>query len=144
MKKEVQLMEKEKKTFVNWVKEHKKELIIAGVSIAAIIAVIIGIKNHTALEEAWASLRKLVEKKPDVIPVSNTLSVADVTPVKDIVEINIATADRIPHDVAQHLRNLPEGWKASAEKIATAADHGYDLLPGQTWVEAYKTGGLVA
>ncbi len=47
-----QLMEKEKKTFVDWVKEHKKELIIAGVSIAAIIAVIVGIKNHKALEEA--------------------------------------------------------------------------------------------
>lgn len=137
-------MEKEKKTLVNWVKEHKKELIIAGVSIVVIIAVIIGIKNHTALEDAWASLRKLVEKKPDVIPVSNTASVAEFTPIKDIMEINIVTADRIPHDVAGHLRNLPEGWKASAEKIATAAEHGYDLLPGQTWVEAYRTGGLAA
>lgn len=137
-------MEKEKKVFVDWVKEHKKELIIAGVSIAAIIAVIIGIKNHAALEEAWTSLRKLVEKKPDVIPVSNTVSVAEITPVKDIMEINIMMAERIPHDVAEHLRNLPEGWKASAEKIATAAEHGYDLLPGQTWVEAYRTGRFAA
>lgn len=139
-----QLMEKEKKLFVDWIKEHKKELIIAGVSIAAIIAVIVGIKNHKALEEVWASLRKLVEKTPEVIPVAKLMSVTEVTPVKDIVEINIVTADRIPHDVAEHLRNLPEGWKASAEKIATAAEHGYDLLPGQTWVEAYRTGGLVA
>lgn len=54
------------------------------------------------------------------------------------------TAERIPHDVAEHLRNLPNGWKASAEKIATAAEHGYDLRPGQTWVEAYRTGGLAA
>ena len=137
-------MEKEKKTFVDWIKEHKKELIIAGVSIATIIAVIVGIKNHKALEEAWASLRKLVEKTPEMIPVAKLMSVTEVTPVKDIVEINIVTADRIPHDVAEHLRNLPEGWKASAEKIATAAEHGYDLLPGQTWVEAYRTGGLTA
>ena len=144
MKKEGQLMEKEKKTFVDWIKEHKKELIIAGVSIATIIAVIVGIKNHKALEEAWASLRKLVEKKPEMIPVAKLMSVTEVTPVKDIVEINIVTADRIPHDVAEHLRNLPEGWKASAEKIATTAEHGYDLLPGQTWVEAYRTGGLTA
>ncbi len=144
MKKEGQLMEKEKKTFVDWIKEHKKELIIAGVSIATIIAVIVGIKNHKALEEAWASLRKLVEKTPEMIPVAKLMSVTEVTPVKDIVEINIVTADRIPHDVAEHLRNLPEGWKASAEKIATAAEHGYDLLPGQTWVEAYRTGGLTA
>ena len=137
-------MEKEKKTFVQWVKEHKKELIIAGVSIAAIIAVIIGIKNHKALEEAWASLRKLVEKTPEYIPVEKTVAVTEAVPVKDIVEINIVTTDRIPHDVAEHLRNLPEGWKASAEKIAKAAEHGYDLLPGQTWVEAYRTGGLAA
>ena len=137
-------MEKEKKTFVDWIKEHKRELIIAGVSIAAIIAVIIGIKNHKALEEAWSSLRKLVEKNPEAIPTVNTATIAEVTPVKDIVEINIVTADRIPHDVAEHLRNLPEGWKASAEKIATAAEHGYDLSPGQTWVETYRTGGLAA
>lgn len=135
-------MEKEKKTFVDWIKEHKRELIIAGVSIAAIIAVIIGIKNHKALEETWASLRKLVEKTPEAIPIVNT--VTEVTPLKDIVEINIVTTDRRPYDVAEHLRNLPEGWKASAEKIATAAEHGYDLLPGQTWVEAYRIGGFAA
>ena len=139
-----QLMEKEKKTFLDWIKKHKKELIIAGVSIAAIIAVIVGIKNHKALEEAWSSLRKLVEKTPETIHVKKQMPITEVTPVKDSVEINIVTADRIPHDVAEHLRNLPEGWKASVEKIATAAEHGYDLLPGQTWVEAYRTGGLTA
>lgn len=137
-------MENEKKTFVDWIKEHKKELIIAGVSIAAIIAVIIGIKNHKALEEAWASLRKLVEKAPETMPVAKSVPDTDVLPVKEIVEINIISADRMPHDVAEHLRNLPEGRKASAQKIATAAEHGYDLLPGQTWVEAYRTGGLAA
>lgn len=137
-------MENEKKTFVDWIKEHKKELIITGVSIAAIIAVIIGIKNHKALEEAWASLRKLVEKAPETMPVAKSVPDTDVLPVKEIVEINIISADRMPHDVAEHLRNLPEGRKASAQKIATAAEHGYDLLPGQTWVEAYRTGGLAA
>lgn len=133
-------MEKEEKTFVNWVKKHKKQLIIAGVSTAAIISIIVGIENQKALEEVWASLRKLIEKKPDVISVvDNTVSITEVTPVKDIV-----TTGKIPHDVAEHLRNLPEGWKASAEKIATAAEHGYDLLPGQTWVETYRTGKLAA
>lgn len=137
-------MEKEKRTFVEWVKEHKKELIIAGVSIAAIITVIIGIKNHKALEETWASLKKLTEKTPECIPVEKPITVIDVVPVKNIAEINIVTTEKMPHDVAEHLRNLPEGWKASAEKIEKAAEHGFNLLPGQTWVEAYKTGGLAA
>lgn len=134
-----QLMEKEKRTYVDWIREHKTQLIIAGVSTAAIIAAIIGIENHKVLEETWASFRKLVEKKPDVISVDNMVSVTGVLPVKDIV-----ATGKIPHNVVEHLRNLPEGWKASAEKIATAAEHGYDLLPGQTWVEAYRTGKLAA
>lgn len=137
-------MENEKKTFMDWIKEHKKELIIAGIGIASIITIIVGIKNHKTLEETWASLKKLVEKTPETVPSIKSVLVTEVAPVKDIVDINIVTVDRIPHDVTEHLRNLPEGWKASAEKIATAAEHGYELLPGQTWVEAYRTGGIAA
>lgn len=137
-------MENEKKTFVDWIKAHKKELIIAGVSIVAIIAAVIGIKNHKDLEKAWASLRKIVEKTPKTIPVKKTVPVTGDVPVKKIVDINIIPAEKVPHDVVEHLRNLPEGWRASEQKIATAAEHGYNLLPGQTWVESYKTGGVAA
>lgn len=135
-------MENEKKTFVDWIKAHKKELIIAGVSIVAIIAAVIGIKNHKDLEKAWASLRKIVEKTPKTIPVKKTVPVTGDVPVKKIVDI--IPAEKVPHDVVEHLRNLPEGWRASEQKIATAAEHGYNLLPGQTWVESYKTGGVAA
>lgn len=144
MKKEVKLMEKEKMTFANWIKRHKKELIIAGLSITAIIALIIGIKNRKALEQAWASLIELVEKKPDSISVKKPVVAPRVTSIEDPLEIGAVSTSRIPHDVAEHLRNLPKGWEASVEKIATAAEHGYNLLPGQTWVEAYRTGGLAA
>ena len=137
-------MEKDKKTFLDWIKKHKKELIIAGVCVAAIIAVIMGIKNREALGEAWSSLRKLVEKTPEAIPTVNSASNVQVMQAKVIEEVDSLRIDKIPHDVAEHLRNLPEGWKASAEKIATAAEHGYNLRPGQTWVEAYRTGGFAA
>lgn len=137
-------MRKEEKTFVDWVKEHKKQLIIAGVSCAVIITVVIGIEDHKVFEGTRASFRRLIRKKPEVIPVDNMVSVVEVTPIKDIVEINIEKTGKRSHAVAEHLRNLPEGRKASAEKIATAAEHGYDLLSGQTWVEAYRTGVLVA
>ena len=43
-------MEEQKKTCITWVKEHKKELIIAGVSVSAIILTILGLKNQKALE----------------------------------------------------------------------------------------------
>ena len=58
-------MEKEKKSLVNWIKEHKTQLIIAGISITTIVAIILGIKNRQALEEAWSSLKRVAEKVPD-------------------------------------------------------------------------------
>lgn len=135
-------MEKEKKTFVDWINEHKKELIIAGVSIATIIAVIIRTKNDKALEKAWEPIRKLVEKAPETM--TKSVSVADVVPENEIGEVNIISAGRASHDVAGHFRNLPKGQKASAQKIATAAEHGCDLPPGKTLVEGYRTGGMTA
>lgn len=37
----------------------------------------------------------------------------------------------------KHKRKLPDGWKASPEKIATAKENGFDLQPGETWVDDY-------
>ena len=37
----------------------------------------------------------------------------------------------------KHIRKLPNGWKPSPEKIATAKENGFDLGPGETWVESY-------
>ncbi len=137
-------MEKEKKTLVDWVKNHKRELIIAGVSITAIIAVIIGIENHKALEEAWKSLSRLVAKTPEAILTVQASPVTEDTSVKEIAKISMEITNRAPHYVSEHVRNLPKGRNASIEKISSAAKHGYNLLPGQTWVEAYRTGGLAA
>ena len=52
--------------------------------------------------------------------------------------------ERVPFDVRSHLRNLPEGMNASMEKVRTALEHGYELQPGQTWVESYTKGTKVA
>ena len=53
-------------------------------------------------------------------------------------------ASLVPFEVDPHIRDLHPGWHASAEKIATAAAHGFDLKDGQTWVEAYIKGGAAA
>lgn len=37
----------------------------------------------------------------------------------------------------KHIRKLPNGWKPSPEKIATAKENGFDLGPGETWVDSY-------
>lgn len=61
-----------------------------------------------------------------------------------VLIINETHTTQTPYDVSEHIRNLHEGWKASAEKIATAAEHGYDLKLGQTWVEAHIKGMIAA
>lgn len=139
-----QLMKKENYKILNWIKEHKVELIIGGLCIAGIVAIIISEKNRQEMEDEWVTLSKQVRKTLKAVKEVDVVSVVEDTPVKDLVENNVVKIDRIPHDVSEHLRNLPQGWKASEEKIATAVEHGYNLVPGQTWVEAYKTGGLAA
>ena len=137
-------MKKEKKKIVDWIKEHKAELIIAGVSVSALVMLILGIKNKETLEEFWSSLKRVTGEKSISIDNEVLNSMSETFPVQEIPMNNIILIERIPHNVDSHLRNLPEGWRASAEKIATAAEHGYELLPGQTWVEAYRTGGVAA
>ena len=132
-------MEKEKKAFVNWVKKHKKELITAGVSVTIIITVILGIKNRKVLERKWASLKKLVEKNPQDISEIKVAPISKIAPIQDIVIDRTVSIARTPHDVRGHIRNLPEGRKASADKIVR-----YNLKPGQTWVDSYRTGRLGA
>ena len=55
-------MEKDKKGFVKWVKEHKDQLALAGVSVAAVIAVILGLKNKDSITNVWLTLKDEIEK----------------------------------------------------------------------------------
>ena len=50
----------------------------------------------------------------------------------------------VPQEIKSHIRNLPKGWNASAEKLAIAAEKGYLLLPGQTWVDSYTRNRISA
>lgn len=144
-------MEEEKKGFVAWVKAHKKELIIAGVSIGAIIAVALGIKNKDALMKMWGTLMDSI--KEPVTPVSKLTEAAPITSVINITDVkenhvvNLSNVNRTiqyPFDVSKHIRNLHPGWNASAEKIAEAEMLGIVLQPGQTIVDGYTKGGMAA
>lgn len=52
----------EKKGFIAWVKEHKTELLFAGISISSLLLTILGIKNKDAIISLWESLKKEIEK----------------------------------------------------------------------------------
>jgi len=147
-------MEEQKRGFTQWVKANKKELIIAGVSIAAIIGIIVGIKNKDSIITLWESLKKSVDNSPVKIStapqkVVNSLvhepaQVVEVVSATKTIKFPSNHNTRVPFEVCDHIRNLPNGWHASAEKIATAAEHGYNIQQGQTWVDTYTKGVFVA
>lgn len=139
----------EKKRFIQWVKVHKKELIIAGVSIAVIVVIIVGSKNKDSIDTLWVSLRKKLNQslvKTTSIKKTCCGSLSEVERVLQAENIQFPASRNLQssYNVCGHIRNLPEGWHASAEKKATAARRGYKLKTGQTWIDSYTKGLAVA
>lgn len=52
----------EKNRVIAWVKEHKSQLLLAGVSITTVFLTVMGIKNKDALTDLWKSLKIQIEK----------------------------------------------------------------------------------
>ena len=52
--------QKEKASILEWIQEHKKELIISGISITAAVLIVLGIKNRDSLSAYWEQLKKRV------------------------------------------------------------------------------------
>lgn len=48
----------ENNKFISWVKHHKTELIIAGISVTTLIGIILGIKNKESIKKLWDTLEK--------------------------------------------------------------------------------------
>ncbi len=138
-------MQEKKNTFLEWINIHKKELIIAGISITTIIAIILGLKNRASIESYWKSLQQLLEKENH-----NNNSIARTPVIKhsnipsDSINNNIIPFSKSPHLVREHIRTLPNGHNASMSKLEIAKNKGIQLLPGQTIVNSYTTGGGVA
>jgi len=135
---------KDRKGVIRWIKEHKKELIIAGISIGTLI--ILGIKNRAAIKALWYSLRKVV--KHPAVKVTETVTKVMVEmpqePINEVITAVTSNSDTIPFEVSRHIRNLPDGWHASPEKVAEALKNNILLMDGQTWVDSYMKGSVAA
>jgi hypothetical protein len=137
-----------------WVKKHKKELIIAGISISAIIGLILGIKNRESIMQIWKSLKLAIKKqlikdiklirKPAITSITNSMPVNEVVQVIEKTPVDVISIKKTPSIVNEHIRNLPIGWKASKGKIREAAERGIDLNLGQTLVGSFIRGGVSA
>ena len=72
------------------------------------------------------------------------LRILEIEKIPVVEATEVTRSIQYPFDVSEHIRNLPPGWKASAEKMAEAEMLGITLLPGQTIVDGYTKGGLAA
>ncbi len=133
-------MKESKRKGIEWIKEHKTELILSGISIGAIIVLILQMKNRTMIEEKIKELKEIIKNMRETPKLIGEMEGTEEI-CKSVFKENVV---RAPHDVKMHPRNLPVGYKPSAKKIEAAARYKYELLPGQTFVEAYRTGGKVA
>lgn len=52
----------DKKGFIAWIKAHKKQLILAGISITTVIAIVVGIKNKSEIIKLWNALREKIKR----------------------------------------------------------------------------------
>lgn len=136
----------ERKDLIQWIKGHKKQLIIAGISIGTLIMIILGIKNRVAIKAVWDSLKEVV-KHPTVKATEEVVKdVAEIpsAQVSGTVAVVVSNSETLPFEVSRHIRNLPNGWNASPEKIAEAMENNIILMDGQTWVDSYMKGGAAA
>ena len=137
---------KERKGLIRWIKEHKNELIIAGISIGTLVLIILGIKNRDMIKAVWDSLRMIVKHPPVKVTETVTKVAVEIPrePVNEVVNVAAWNPDRTSFEVSRHIRNLPDGWHASPEKVAEALKNNIILMDGQTWVDSYMKGGVAA
>lgn len=133
---------KEQNQIIQWIKAHKKQLILAGIGIAAVIALVLGIKNKDTLKALWASLKGAVEPTAEKISDAVTTTVTEIP--TETPALLLSNDPRVAQEVRRHIRNLHEGWHASPEKLAAAREMGILLQEGQTWVDNYMKGVCAA
>lgn len=130
-------MEEKKNSFKAWVIAHKKQLILAGISISVVLGIILGVKNKDALEKLWAVLKSKIQNVPKAELTVEPASQPS-TPQHQIVTASHAyTRPQEPVNVGLHIRTLTGGRTHSAEKAAEALKLGIALLPNQTLVDPY-------
>ncbi|MBR3998958.1 MAG: hypothetical protein IKI93_11520 [Clostridia bacterium] len=128
-----------------WVKAHKKQLAIAGISLVALAALVLGLKNKDAIMKLWATLKKSIREVPTDSSMAvelgeQSIEVTEVVTetVTEVVTVTRSyTPPQSPVDIPMHIRNLPEGRCHSAAKAAEAAALNIQLQPNQTLVDAH-------
>lgn len=132
-------MNEQNKIETSWWERNKKKVLIIGGVVVAVGVGVLAFKNKDALIALVKGSKKLSSKVP---PIADTTIIETTTEVITTVEMEAITVSKTlnngdPFGVEGFIRNLPEGWHPSAEKIAQAAALGIKLGEHQTLVDPY-------
>lgn len=132
-------MNEHNKIETTWWKRNKKKVLIIGEVVVAVGVGVLVFKNKDALIALVKGGKKLSSKVP---PIADTTNIETTTEVITTVETEAITVSKTlnngdPFGVEGFIRNLPDGWHPSVEKIAHAAALGIKLGEHQTLVDPY-------
>lgn len=108
------MMKENKKGFKVWVKEHKKQLIIAGVGAMAVTGIILGYKNKDFIIEKLPQFKGTNnQSKVTVLETTTERTVVEsitekITVAESTVNTRSYTTPQKPFDVRMHIRTLPK------------------------------------
>lgn len=128
-------VETEKAGFLQWIKEYKKQLALAGVSVVALITMVLGLKNKDSIAKLWESLKELVEKgepmsakwfeKADLKELEEVREKAQ----KDFLNPNLGLEER--SYIWDHV--LPVLDNAISKKKWAGEEHGFPVRSEHGW-----------
>ena len=120
-----------RKNIGDWVKEHKKELIIGGTAIVAVVGTIIFAKSFETVKDITQG-----ESVNNIIPIYPIQENEKMLGTTNIIH----TQNNKIVDISGHIRNLQEGYHHSQQKYIEALECGIELADNQTYVAPYKKG----
>ena len=133
---ELEEIEDNKKGFIEWVKEHKNQLALIGVSGAALIAMVFGLKNKDSLTKIWMSLKDEIEKgKPLSAKWYEKADLKELKDVRDSVQkaylnqnLSMETRSRM-WDLLPKLDNAigKRQWAGKEYGFPVKSEHGWHL-----------------
>ena len=116
--------ETDKKGFIKWIKEHKSQLALAGVSVAALIAMVLGLKNKDSITKIWMSLKDEIEKgKPLSAKWYEKADLKELKDVRDSVQKLTIEAS------AEEFENAVQKAYLNPELSLETRSRMWDLLP---------------
>ena len=132
------------KDFWQWVKEHKWQLLAAGISITAVIAAIINAQKKEEIDSILSELNEAAQKVSPEDAANGNADVGRSMASEPVLEVYDSEVHTITQQIPLFIRELPDGWHHSPEKAEEANELGNALATGQTIVDSHPRTRTVA